>query len=132
MNKCKFHTKENINKRTERLDTSPLDLEVGLRVLLRDRTSKQWEIPGTVVSVRPGGRSAYIKLENNGKTYLRNCTLLRIDTATQSVDETCFKITCEVSPAGLHRSLRAPALYCQAVPGCAEPCYTRREKCRKK
>ena len=78
INKGKLSQKERNNSKTERLDTLPFKLAVGLRVLMRDTVSKKWSIPGYVVSIRPGGRSAYVKTDNNNRVYLRNRRLLRI------------------------------------------------------
>ena len=60
------------------LNWTPIEIEIGQRVLLQDQTSKAYDIPGKVVGVRPGGRSAYIEA-NGGKTYLRNRRFFRID-----------------------------------------------------
>ena len=60
------------------MNWTPIEIEIGQRVLLQDRTSKAYDIPGKVVRVRPGGRSAYIEA-NGGKTYLRNRRFFRID-----------------------------------------------------
>ena len=116
----------------ERLDTSPFKLTVGLKVLMHDTVTKWWEIPGEVVSIHPGGRSAYIKTESNNRTYLRNRRLLRVDTAIQSNYETSFEITCEECSPGLPSSLRVPSLHSRAEPGRSGPQYIRREQCRKR
>ena len=61
MNQNKLDKKTRANLKTERFDTSPLDLEIGLQVVMRNPKSNLWDIKGTVVSVRPGGRSCYVK-----------------------------------------------------------------------
>ena len=49
VNKEKFHKKAKANERIEKFDTSPLELTVGLQVVMRDAVSKRWEIPATMV-----------------------------------------------------------------------------------
>ena len=70
VNQGKFHKKAKANERVEKFDTSPLELTISLQVVMRDAVSKRWEIPATVVSLRPGGRSAYVKTEGSNRTYL--------------------------------------------------------------
>ena len=93
VNQCKFEKKAKANQRVERLDTSPLELEVGLDVVMRDPISKCWDIPGTVVSIRPGGLLCYVKTAGSNRTYLRNRQLLWVDTAWQVTEEECYEVT---------------------------------------
>ena len=59
---------------------SPLELTVGSRVLLQSQRTKEWNYPGKIVAVRPGGRSAFVEV-NGGSTILRNRRYLKMDPA---------------------------------------------------
>ena len=92
-NQNKFERKERANLKTERLDTSPMELEVGLKVIMRNSKTNRWDVKGEVISVRPGGRSCYVKTESSNRTYLRNRRLLRVDPTLQTVTEESFAIS---------------------------------------
>ena len=53
-NQNKLDRKTRANTKTERLDTSPLDLEIGLQVVMRNPKTNLWDIKGTIVSIRQG------------------------------------------------------------------------------
>ena len=100
VNQGKFDKKAKANEKIEKFDTSPLELTVGLQVVMRDTVSKRQDIPATVVSLQPGGRSAYMKTEGSNRTYLRNHRLLRVDTARQVTEATTYVVTCLEHPPG--------------------------------
>ena len=60
------------NEDKKRLDTTPIELTVGMEVLLQGVKSKLWNIEGVVKEIRPGGHSAFIFVPEKDKTYLRN------------------------------------------------------------
>ena len=61
-----------------------------------------------MVSVRPGGRSAYVKTEGSNRTYLRNHRLLRVDTASQVTEAITYEVTCKECSPSLVSSLQGP------------------------
>ena len=67
------------NKRRGRGLESPLDLYVGMRVFLQDeqKRGKPFSIPGKVVSIREGGRSAWIWCPGRSRRFLRNRRKMR-------------------------------------------------------
>ena len=65
-NKAKQARNEKIKK-----GEAPVELKLGLRVLLQDMSSKLWDMPGMVTSVREGNRSGHIQLDT-GKVYFHN------------------------------------------------------------
>ena len=50
-NQNKFERKEWANLKTERLDTSPMELEVGLKIIMRNSKTNRWDVKGEVISV---------------------------------------------------------------------------------
>ena len=99
-NMGKLEAKERANLQTQRLDTSPMDLATGMKVIMRNSKTNKWDVKGEVISVRPGGRSCYIKLEGSNRTYLRNRRLLRVDPELQTVTEESFAISWTQAPQG--------------------------------
>ena len=95
--------------KTERFDTSPLDLEIGLQVVMRNPKSNLWDIKGTVVSIRQGGRSCYVKTDSSNRTYLRNRRLLRVDKTQQVTETECFVISWRELPKAISSCLRRAA-----------------------
>ena len=106
-NQNKFERKERANLKTEHLDTSPLDLEVGLKVVMRNSKTNRWDVKGEVISIRAGGRSCYVKTSNSNRTYLRNRRLLRVDKTQQIVEEETFAISWSQAPQAGHSCLSA-------------------------
>merc|ERR1712059_119700 len=51
LNQNKLDKKTRANLKVERFDTSPMDLRIGLEVVMRDPKSNLWDIKGTVVSI---------------------------------------------------------------------------------
>ena len=51
LNQNKLDKKTQANLKVERFDTSPMDLRIGLEVVMRDPKSNLWDIKGTVVSI---------------------------------------------------------------------------------
>ena len=74
-------TKENERKMKtkKRLDTTPVELKIGMNVLLQGMNSKLWDIKGVVKEIRARGWLAYIYVPEKEKTYLRNGRYIRVD-----------------------------------------------------
>ena len=61
------------------MDTAPVELKIGMNVLLQGVNSKLWNIQGVVKEIRAGGWSAYIYVPEKNKTYLRNIRFIKVD-----------------------------------------------------
>ena len=73
----KEQLQDEVNKKRS-LNWSPLALEPGMRILMKCQNSGAFTIPGKIISVRPGGRSAYVE-GSGGRTFLRNRRYLAPD-----------------------------------------------------
>ena len=67
------------NEEKKRLDTSPVELKVGMEVLLQGVNNKLWNIEGVVKEVHPGSQSAFIYVPAKEKTYLRNRRFIKVN-----------------------------------------------------
>ena len=83
-NKEKRKRKKNEERR--RLNTTPVELKVGMHIILQGAISKLWNIKGQVVSIRPGGCSAYIHVPERNKTYLCNRRYIKVDRSLEYTD----------------------------------------------
>ena len=80
-------SKEHAINHPVRFDASPFKLKVEMKVVLRDLKLKKCDIKGEVVSIREGGKSCYIRNDESGHTYLRNCRLLCVNMTLESTTE---------------------------------------------
>ena len=58
-----------------------------MHVILQGAHSKLWNIKGQVVSIHPGGCSAYIHVPEKDKTYLHNRRYIKIDRSLEYIGE---------------------------------------------
>ena len=75
------------NEEKKRLNTTPVELKPGMNMILQGAISKLWNIKGQVVSIRPGGQSAYIHVPEKNKTYLRNRRFIKVDMSLEYINE---------------------------------------------
>ena len=74
---------------------------------MRNPKTDLWDIKGTVVSIRPGGRSCYVKTATSNRTYLHNRRLLCVDKTQQVTETECFVISWQEAPMSVTSCLRA-------------------------
>ena len=77
--------KKKKNEDRKRLDTTPVELKVGMEVLLQGVNSKLWNIQGVVKEIRAGGRSAYVYVPEKDKTYLRNRRFIKVNRSLEYI-----------------------------------------------
>ena len=86
------------------LNWVPLNLEPGLRIMLQCPRTKRFNIPGKVVQVREGGRSAWVDV-GGGKTYLRNRRYMRRDKAYLPPEEEAASLLVDLGVSAQLRSI---------------------------
>ena len=74
-----------MEQRKNLIGTSLQPLSINQRVLVQNPISKSWNEKGTIIRVRPLGRSYEVHMDS-GKTFLRNRTLLR------PINNRCFPV----------------------------------------
>ena len=77
--------KKKKNEDRKRLDTTPVELKIGMDILLQGVNSKLWNIQGVVKEIRAGGRSAYIYVPEKDKTYLRNRRYIKVNRSLEYI-----------------------------------------------
>ena len=81
-----------------------LELEPGLRIMLQCPRTKRYNIPGKVMQVGEGGRSAWVDI-GGGKTYLRNRRFMRRDRAYLPPEEEAASLLVELGVEAKLRSI---------------------------
>ena len=89
---CKADRKEAANRRTATNQKKPLQLRVGLKVLVEDKEGNN-TLPGEIVGVR-SQRSCWVKMDDSGRTLLRNRKFLESDPSFHAGETVVNSLKC--------------------------------------